>query len=935
MIIKKILFFFFIMSVLANVQATTNSVPTVNFNIADKKLDLQPYIEILPDPDRSLTIEKVVAIKNNHAFKTMSETGNSFGFTQSAFWLRFTLHFDHVVDDSILLHLEYPLFDNVTLYIPDGEGGFNEKVTGDALLFSTRDVNHRSFVFRLPEHGAEERTYYMRLQTEGSTQIVLSLWSATAFLEDIDTENFILGIYYGIMLLLMVAALAAFIKIRDRLFLYYALYLFTYILFQLSLNGFSYQYFWPEMPWFTSRATAALVGLVVVAAVVFSGSFLLIWDNKHPRIKRLFYVVFALGTVGTLLSLFGNYAIAVQLASASGLLLPPVAVIGAISSILTGYRPARFFLAAWGIFAAGIFVTGLLYVGVLPNNFFTSYSIQIGSTLEVMLLGYALMDRIELLNIEKENALEKASSYIAQLNNGLESQVDERTKQLSESEAQLRTLLETLPDLVWWKDPDGIYLACNSKVERFLGASQAEIVGKTDYDFVSRDLADFFRTTDKDTLSAGKACRYEEKITFADDGHKELLETVKTPIYSSAGEIKGVLGVGRDITERKRSEQALLYTQKMEAVDQLTGGIAHDFNNILAIITGNLSMLGPQLVSDEKASKRLATIKKAVQRATDLTSQLVSFTQKKPEQQIVTDINQLINEMDSLIAHSVTPAIEVKYELEKELWLTKIDPGDFQDAVINLVINARDAMSGSGHLVLQTSNCLLDDNFCSHNPSMVAGEYVKLSVIDNGKGISDAQKVRIFEPFYTTKKMGKGTGLGLSMVFGFIKRSNGCILVDSEVDKGTAFNFYLPRSYDEIEDIEVLDEKIDLLHRGQETILVVDDEEALLELTADVLEALGYRVLTANNGQQALSILAEKPDVDLLISDVLMPGGINGYELAESATASHPELKVLLASGFNSNVNVHNSQVRFSTNMLKKPYDLSVMSGRVRELLDL
>jgi len=934
MAIKRIIFLFIVLLMSVNVASAAETESTVYFSAADKKLELETYIEILPDPDRSLSINKVATGKESNFFKKVSEIGNSFGFTKSAYWVRFTLHFTEPLNDSILLHLDYPLFDNVSLFIPDGEGGFIERATGDALSFATRDVKHRSFLFRLPMHSAESQTYYMRLQTEGSTQIVLSLWTTTAFLEEVDSNNFVLGVYYGIMLLLMIAALAAYIKIRDRLFLYYALYLFSYLIFQLSLNGISYQYLWPDSPWFTSRATASFVGLVVIAALVFSGSFLQIWDKKHPRIKLLFYVVIACGVFSMFLSLFGNYAIGVQIASSAGLMLPPVAVFAAIVSLLAGYRPARYFLAAWGIFAAGIFVTGLLYIGLLPQTFFTSYSIQIGSIFEVILLGYALMDRIDLLHAEKDEALAKASTYLSQLNDGLEEQVYERTKQLSKSEAHLRTLLHTLPDLVWWKDPEGKYLACNPKVEQFLGAKQAEIIGKTDYDFVTKKLANFFHTTDQAAIAAGKPSLFEERITFADDGHKELLETLKTPIFSPDGELTGVLGVGRDITERRRSEQALLQTQKMEAVGQLTGGIAHDFNNILAIIIGNLSMLRRQLTGDDKASKRLTTVEKSAQRAADLTRQLLSFSRNKADQLQVIDINQLINEMDSLIEHSLTPVIEVKHEFDKKLWHTEIDPGDFQDAVINLVINARDAMPGGGLLILQTTNCTLDEEFCVQHPEFTPGDYVQLAVIDNGKGISDTVKERIFEPFFTTKEQGKGKGLGLAMVFGFIKRANGTIIVESEEGKRAIIRLYLPKSHGQVEPPEEVSEIMNILDKGHETILVVDDEEALLELAKDVLEELDYRVITASNGKQALSVLAEEPDIDLLLSDVLMPGGINGYELAELATQSRPDLKVMLASGYSSKTAIHNSQARFSANMLTKPYNLSELARRVRELLD-
>jgi PAS domain S-box-containing protein len=935
MILKVIVTFLVFFAVSVQSMAADNITNVVNLNVSTNKYSLYSYTQILSDPERRLTINDVISAELKNDFRPVSEAGNSFGFSRSAYWVRFTLRFDEPLGDSVLLQLDYPLLDNVSLFIPDGQGGFSEKITGDTLPFTQRDVKYRNFLFILPEHIAESRTYYLRVQTDGSTQIALSLYTATNFIEELDRTNFILGVYYGIMLLLMAVAIASYIKIQDKLFLYYAIYLFSYLIFQLSLNGLSFQYLWPNQAWLTSRATTVSIGLVIICATVFSGSFLQIWNKKYPVVKQLFYLLIIFGAISILLSVFADYAIASYFAAILGLSLPPVILIGAISSVLAGYRPARYFLVAWGVFVLGIFITALLYIGALPQMFITSYAIQLGSTFEILLLGYALMDRVDLLNYEKEKAVTKADLYLRQLKDGLEVQVSERTRQLSESEAYLRALIHALPDLVWWKDPDGVYLGCNPKFERMMGAVQADIVGKTDYDFVDQGIASFSHEKDRAVIEVGAACINEEEVTYADDGHVELLETIKMPMYDSDNELIGILGVGRDITERRHSEQALLNTQKMEAIGHLTGGIAHDFNNILAIIIGNISMLKRQFVDDKKASSRIETIQKSAQRAADLTQQLLSFSRNKADKLVVTDINQVLIEMESLVAHSVTPAIEVKHELANNLWRTEIDPGDFQDVVINLIINARDAMSGRGRLILHTSNCTLAENTCVECPNLEAGEYVQLAVIDDGVGMSSEQQVHIFEPFYTTKEQGKGTGLGLAMVFGFIRRADGGITVDTEVGEGTAIRLYLPRCTGEIpikkeEKLDVVNEQ----HRGRETILVVDDEEDLLELAREILQELNYRVLTAINGKQALKVLSVESDISLLLTDVLMPGGINGYELAESAVMRNPNIKILLASGYSSGGATYKNESPYSENVLNKPYNLSELGRRVRQLLD-
>ncbi len=505
---------------------------------------------------------------------------------------------------------------------------------------------------------------------------------------------------------------------------------------------------------------------------------------------------------------------------------------------------------------------------------------------------------------------------------------------LRESEVHMRTLVETLPDLVWLKDPKGIFLNCNQKFERLYGAKQSEIVGKTDYDFVDKELADFFREKDTAVMAAANSRVNEEEVRFADDGHTELLETVKTPMFDADGRLIGVLGVGRDITERKQTELALRRSQKMDAVGQLTGGIAHDFNNIINVILGNLDLLERHIPDDETTQKRINNINKSAQRAADLTRQLLSFSRCEAEQIEKKDISFIIHEMDSLITRSVTPQVEVEHLNAAGLWQTEIDPGDFEDSLLNLVLNARDAMDGQGRLVIGTRNCTLDVEYCAQNSAAKPGDYVELSITDSGNGIAAEHLEHIFEPFFTTKEPGKGTGLGLSMVYGFIQRCNGHIKVVSEQDVGTTFRLYMPRSK--------LVSQVQTIHKkqtktpsgGNETILVVDDEEALRELVEESLKELGYRILTAGDGLQALKILSETPQINLLISDVIMPGGLNGYELAEQATVINPQLKVILASGYSESALASKNSKNCSAILLNKPYSLEELARQVKMVLE-
>jgi len=656
-----------------------------------------------------------------------------------------------------------------------------------------------------------------------------------------------------------------------------------------------------------------------------------------------------------------------------------------------------------------------------------------------------------------------AEQIVQKERDNLEIRVLERTRKLAEKESLLRLLMDSIPDLVWMKDENGVYLFCNSKFEIFFGVKKGQIIGKTDFDFVSEELATFFREKDKLAMDIGGPSINEECVTYASDGHEELLETIRTPVLDVQGRAVGVLGIGRDITARKHAESLVLNSeakfhsifqstvvgmivvidgsgiinewnkgaaqtfgyseseavgkpltmlmpdrfkeahtnglaqavknggilrdgvthelvglrksgqefpleltlgswkweeelyfsaivlditnrkltekrlrrsQKMDAIGQLTGGIAHDFNNILGIMLGNLDLWSRVEHTNEKTKKRLDTISKSAQRAANLTKQLLNFSSQRAGQETVTDINSVIAEMRSLISHSVTPEVIINYRLAENLWLTEIDISDFENSLLNLIINARDAMPEGGQLIVETDNRTLDEAYCSTNPSAVPGKYVYLAVCDGGKGISSKHQEHIFEPFFTTKPQGKGTGLGLSTVFGFIKRSKGHIKVKSEIGTGTVFEIYLPC----VGGVDCIKGEIDnrpaLLPCGDESILVVDDEVGLLDFVQESLQSLGYQVFVATNGTKALAKLAEEPSISLLFCDIVLPGGMNGYEVSKQVTAIRPDIKVLLTSGYTKKLSAKNRVTHINTGLLSKPYNRSELAQRVRALLD-
>jgi len=486
----------------------------------------------------------------------------------------------------------------------------------------------------------------------------------------------------------------------------------------------------------------------------------------------------------------------------------------------------------------------------------------------------------------------------------------------------------------WKLDPKTGEMESSDELLRILGFSTNKISFTTFINSIHPEEREGALTYIQKGIEEDAPWEIEYRLLL-NDGTEKWAYTAGEPKLNEYGKTTHVVGIVQDITERKLADEMLRRTQKMDAIGQLTGGIAHDFNNLLSIIIGNLGFLEHLELADEKSSKRIEAANKAALRAAKLTKQLLGFSRRQAQNSVLTDINGIIQDMDSLITRSVTPQVEVEYRLAANLWLTHIDPGDFEDTLLNLAINARDAMPKGGKLTIETSNQCFDHTYADKNPPVVAGEYTQIAISDTGIGMSAEVQEHIFDPFFTTKPQGQGTGLGMSMVFGFIKRSKGHIKIYSEPGIGTTIRLYLPRTFKQGDAPQSNSKEEAQPPHGQETILAVDDEEDLLELAQEYLINLGYKVVTAKDGHQALEQLAKHANIDLLFSDVVMPGGMNGYELAEQATLKYPKLKVLLTSGFTSKAMAKNGQARFNTHLLVKPYRVAELANRVRKILDL
>jgi len=509
-------------------------------------------------------------------------------------------------------------------------------------------------------------------------------------------------------------------------------------------------------------------------------------------------------------------------------------------------------------------------------------------------------------------------------------------QQLTDLSELKNSIVDNLPAMLFVKRAeDNRYVEWNKAAEELTGLKREEMLGKNDYDFFTQDEASFYIEMDKKVLSEGELLDIAEEPIHTKLKGIRLLHTRKIPIYNNRGEASYLLGISQDITSKKETEEMLRRSQKMEAVGQLSGGIAHDFNNQLGIVTGYLEFLKEFLKGEEKQKAWVENASKAAQRCVELTRQLLLFSRAKAPGKKVVDVNKVINNIEDIVAKSVTPEVDIVYQLESEVWPVTIDQGEMEDAIVNMVINSRDAMPDGGKIIIRTSNIYIDNDYVAVNPGMKVGEYIMLEIKDNGFGMSQSVIEHVFEPFYTTKPVGKGTGLGLSMVYAFVERYDGSINIHSNDGAGTSIRMYLPKTgeTDDLSESFVNSEHQMTLPKGSESILVVDDEIDLLNLAGNYLESLGYSVLKANNAIAALDIM-EKNKVDMLFSDIVMPGGMNGYELADAVKEKYEDVKVLLSSGYTGKSTGTVYQTDYKELILAKPYTRQDVAIRIRAVLD-
>ncbi|VTU45892.1 Blue-light-activated protein (plasmid) [Variovorax sp. SRS16] len=492
---------------------------------------------------------------------------------------------------------------------------------------------------------------------------------------------------------------------------------------------------------------------------------------------------------------------------------------------------------------------------------------------------------------------------------------------------------------IYMLDARGHVVSWNAGAERFKGYAASEIIGE--------HFSRFYSPEDRAAGIPDRALKIAEtEGTFQaegwrvrKDGKRFWASVVIDPIFSTDRRLLGFAKITRDITERreaaevlKRTERALLQAQKMETIGKLTGGVAHDFNNLLQVIAGNLQLLARDVAGIEQAERRIENALAGVRRGAKLAGQLLAFGRRQTLEPKVVNLGHMVQAMAEMLQRALGEGVLVETTVDDDLWNTFADVSQVENALLNLAINARDAMEGAGKLTVEIGNATLDADYAREHDEVDAGDYVMLAVSDTGSGMPPEVVAQAFDPFYTTKPEGKGTGLGLSMVYGFVKQSGGHVKIYSELGYGTTVKVYLPRSFGAEQAIALSD--VRSVVGGTETILVAEDDEHVRATAVETLQQLGYQVLAASDAEGALAIVKSGVKIDLLFTDVVMPGLLRSPDMARQACDFLPGLAVLYTSGYTRNAIVHGGRLDPGLELLPKPYSREDLTRRIRGALD-
>jgi len=887
--------------------------PSVSLNNTQTRYPLGEAIELLEDPSGNLTLSDVTSKMYANQFRRSNDKIPNFGFTKSAFWIRF-----HCINNAMHSHrqwvveLGFPNMHYIDFYKPLSDGSYEVIHTGNLRPSDSREVDYLRYAFKLDLPAGSEKTFYMRFENDASMTLPLTIWSLEALYNNGLKTQLWMGVLMGILLIMFGYNLFIFISLKDPSYLYYTLTILFTFLFFLSFTGMAYRYIWPKLTWWNSISILLFNCAALISFLKFSDSFLNM-KTRQTLLHLLIQMLLLILGVQVLLIPFVDYHYLISstiIIQAFGLFL--IIFVGFLS-MRQGYRPARYFFFSSICFLVTGSFRAFVRLGWITSNWFTENGYTFGIVAGVWLLSLALADHIRLLRNETEKA----------------------TTEINEKERKYQSIFENIQDIYYETTVDGVITEVSPSIEQVALYQRKEIIGKQINDiFINKSQRENFL---RKILKEEKVTDFEVQLKDK-DGSLHYISTISILIRDGSGNPVKIVGSLRDITEKKLLEDKLLQVEKMESISTLAGGIAHDFSNLLTAINGYAELGLLEHDEGHSCNRHFRSILSTGHRASNLTRQLLTFSRKQVIERRTIDINRIITDLNKMMSRLIEEDIFIETRLKQNIKKIKADPGQIEQILINLIVNARDAIKQredmfEKNIIIKTNEIEIDDSNRIHHPDSDKGIYVILSVQDTGIGIGNNEKHKIFEPFFTTKEKGKGTGLGLSTIYGIVKQNRGSIEVDSQLNEGTTFKIYWP-AYDE----EIREEpKMAISNSefsGSEIILLVEDDSGARDFTKKVLQKYGYTVYESDNGANALKMVKKNNlSIDMLLTDFIMPE-MNGMQLSRSMEKVFPKIRVLFTSGYADEEIFHDGVLEEGIHFIQKPFTVVSLVQKVRDVLD-
>ena len=908
---SRTLFSLIFLSVIGNAYSANGTVILSD----DMEYSVWRNIDIFEDKTATVTINDILDNPSQIEFFPAGSRIPNFGYTKSAYWVRFEVHnksrkINKWISESKYINLNY-----VDFYLIDNQNGQIIKTvkTGNMRPLETRDYFHQKIVFILPLEAEKNYTVYLRIKNTPSISLPLAICSFRQFEKKALQNNIFIGIILGILLLLIISNANVIVALKDRSYLYFSLFLFSILMFNLTYSGLAYLYLWPDFFTWNLYANPIFVSFIVLFFLKFTQKFLqydkenLFWKNITATLTIIWLLIIILIPILSYQLMMKIILIFLVFSISLTLWL-------GYRSYLDNYHPAKMFLASMALIILTAINLSLIRLGILPPWDFGENGYMIGIVFLSWLMSRALTDRIKVLQNEKENASVK----------------------LIKSTEKYRNIFENITDIYFEIDLEGNIIEVSPSAYNLFKYDRQYIINKNLSDLYS-DLKD----TDafiSFISQKGYIKNYSLKLKDKNDvPHYVSINAIL--IRDDKQQPLKIAGVIRDETENKKLQEQLFQAQKMESMGRLAAGIAHDFNNLLTVIKGYSELALNKLNPGEPVYKDIVTIQSAGDKAENLTRQILAFSRKQSFQPQIIDINFTITNLDKMMRRIIGEDIDFHLSLKPDLPKIKADPGQIEQIIFNILVNAKDALAAKTEkasekkITIETGLSKLGVKPLAIDDRQDEEYYLFFSISDNGIGIPEDIRQNIFDPFFTTKEKGKGTGLGLSTVYGIVTQNKGKITVYSEEGRGTVFKIYWPVPEEEkiIENREPISE-VNL--RGTETLLLVEDDENVRNFTSLALKNFGYTVYTAENGMEALDIINnDNQHFDLVITDLVMPE-MGGSEMAGHLQKDNPEIKILCVSGYSGEHNKHSGKLDENINFLHKPYSISELAAKVREILN-